>query len=128
MGVLHERSKKLVYELSIATTLHLGAHTAYRAGSDTNTATHILRTTSLDDTHNCAAIGGATSISSTDHTATVQTASWRSPAGVPPCQPLLWLHATIETKRSVSSSSILRANCGPYAVQQHLQRRRRKAR
>ena len=51
VGVLHERSKKLVYELSIAPTLHLGAHTAYRAGSDTNTANHILRPTSLDDTH-----------------------------------------------------------------------------
>ena len=49
MGV--ERSKKLVYELSIAPTLHLGAHMAYRAGSDTNTANHILRPTSLDDTH-----------------------------------------------------------------------------
>ena len=51
MGVGLKRSKKLVYELSIAPTLHLGAHTAYRAGSDTNTANHIVRTTSLDDTH-----------------------------------------------------------------------------
>ena len=43
-GLLHERSEKLVYEFSIAPTLHLGAHTAYRVGSETNMANHIRGT------------------------------------------------------------------------------------